>query len=190
MRYCDNLHGHWSFYDIRAIFSRRYHLQNVALEIFLSTRCKRCHCLSDEVICISRMCFCLPASVMFAFSDHATVKKVVRALPAVGIGTKYGIPQSRYATSWAIIVFQNQWAFPLFRYASLMSSRKIFRQSNMTVKWQRREISNFEYLMYLNTIAGESDWTFWILKRQLLLKSVVTFSTRFWRKAYVFLQNK
>ncbi|OQV18754.1 Neurobeachin [Hypsibius exemplaris] len=114
IRYCDNLHGHWSFYDIRAIFARRFLLQSTALEIFMSTR----------------------SSVMFAFNDHAAVKKVVRALPAVGIGTKYGIPQSRYA--------------------SLMSPRKIFRQSNMTVKWQRREISNFEYLMYLNTIAGRT----------------------------------
>lgn len=35
-----------------------------------------------------------------------------------------------------------------------MSPRQIFQQSNMTQKWQRREISNFEYLMFLNTIAG------------------------------------
>ena len=26
----------------------------------------------------------------------------------------------------------------------------------MTQKWQRREISNFEYLMFLNTIAGRT----------------------------------
>jgi hypothetical protein len=26
----------------------------------------------------------------------------------------------------------------------------------MTTKWQRREISNFEYLMFLNTIAGRT----------------------------------
>lgn len=26
----------------------------------------------------------------------------------------------------------------------------------MTQKWQRREISNFEYLMFLNTIAGKT----------------------------------
>jgi hypothetical protein len=32
---------------------------------------------------------------MFAFSDCATVKKVVRALPRVGVGIKYGIPQTR-----------------------------------------------------------------------------------------------
>lgn len=73
---------------------------------------------------------------MFAFGDQATVKRVVRALPRVGVGIKYGIPQTRRA--------------------SLMSARQLFRASNMTAKWQRREISNFEYLMFLNTIAGRT----------------------------------
>ncbi len=44
------------------------------------------------------------------------------------------------------------------RRASLMSPRQLMRSSNMTQKWQRREISNFEYLMFLNTIAGEWPW--------------------------------
>jgi hypothetical protein len=38
-----------------------------------------------------------------------------------------------------------------------MSSRQLMRSSNMTQKWQRREISNFEYLMFLNTIAGKKN---------------------------------
>ena len=76
------------------------------------------------------------ASIMFAFSDQSTVKKVVKALPRVGVGIKYGIPQTRRA--------------------SLMSARQLYRASNMTQKWQRREISNFEYLMFLNTIAGRT----------------------------------
>ncbi|PRD36671.1 UNVERIFIED_CONTAM: rg [Trichonephila clavipes] len=38
-----------------------------------------------------------------------------------------------------------------------MSPRQIFQQSNMTQKWQRREITNFEYLMFLNTIAGHLE---------------------------------
>lgn len=42
-----------------------------------------------------------------------------------------------------------------FRRASMMSPRQLMRSSNMTQKWQRREISNFEYLMFLNTIAGK-----------------------------------
>lgn len=33
----------------------------------------------------------------------------------------------------------------------------------MTQKWQRREISNFEYLMFLNTIAGESKERFSVI---------------------------
>lgn len=41
------------------------------------------------------------------------------------------------------------------RRASMMSPRQLMRSSNMTQKWQRREISNFEYLMFLNTIAGK-----------------------------------
>ena len=73
---------------------------------------------------------------MFAFQDQATVKRVIRALPRVGVGIKYGIPQTRRA--------------------SLMSARQLFRSANMTAKWQRREISNFEYLMFLNTIAGRT----------------------------------
>ena len=71
---------------------------------------------------------------MFAFSDQSTVKRVVRSLPRVGVGIKYGIPQTRRS--------------------SLMTPRQLFRASNMTQKWQRREVSNFEYLMFLNTIAG------------------------------------
>ncbi|XP_059080572.1 neurobeachin-like isoform X3 [Tigriopus californicus] len=114
LQYSDHLHGKWYFSEIRAIFSRRYLLQNTAIEIFLASR----------------------TSIMFAFQDQATVKKVVKVLPRVGVGIKYGIPQNRRA--------------------SLMSARQLFQASNMTQKWQRREISNFEYLMFLNTIAGRT----------------------------------
>ncbi|XP_028967428.1 neurobeachin [Galendromus occidentalis] len=114
LKYCEHIHGKWHFSEIRAVFSRRYLLQNVALEIFLASR----------------------TSIMFAFDSQKTVKKVVKALPQVGVGIKYGIGQTRRA--------------------SLMTPRQIFQQSNMTQKWQRREISNFEYLMFLNTIAGRT----------------------------------
>ncbi|RTG91154.1 uncharacterized protein DC041_0000081, partial [Schistosoma bovis] len=53
-----------------------------------------------------------------------------------GIGTRYGLPVSRAST--------------------LASPSKIFQLSNMTQRWQHRELSNFDYLMYLNTIAGRS----------------------------------
>lgn len=114
--YCDFLscNGKVPLGDIRAIFSRHYLLQPHALEIFLAQR----------------------TSIMFAFNDFETVKRVVKYLPPVGVGIKYGIPQSRRA--------------------SFMSARQLFAASNMTQKWQRREIGNFQYLMFLNTIAGRT----------------------------------
>uniref|UniRef100_A0A3B3SWB4 Uncharacterized protein n=1 Tax=Paramormyrops kingsleyae TaxID=1676925 RepID=A0A3B3SWB4_9TELE len=114
LAYTDGLHGKWLFSDIRAVFSRRYLLQDTALEVFLA--CK--------------------TAVMFNFPDAATVKKVVGHLPCVGVGDTYGHPQSRWM--------------------SLASPRQLFRRSNMTQRWQRGEISNFEYLMFLNTISGRT----------------------------------
>ncbi|XP_023589323.1 lipopolysaccharide-responsive and beige-like anchor protein isoform X2 [Trichechus manatus latirostris] len=114
LAYTEGLHGKWLFTEIRSIFSRRYLLQNTALEIFMANR----------------------VAVMFNFPDPATVKKVVNCLPCVGIGTSFGLPQTRRI--------------------SLASPRQLFKASNMTQRWQHREISNFEYLMFLNTIAGRS----------------------------------
>uniref|UniRef100_A0A8C3YIH2 Lipopolysaccharide-responsive and beige-like anchor protein n=1 Tax=Catagonus wagneri TaxID=51154 RepID=A0A8C3YIH2_9CETA len=114
LAYTEGLHGKWLFSEIRSVFSRRYLLQNTALEIFMANR----------------------VAIMFNFPDSATVKKVVNYLPRVGIGTSFGLPQTRRI--------------------SLASPRQLFRASNMTQRWQHREISNFEYLMFLNTIAGRS----------------------------------
>ncbi|CAJ0943139.1 unnamed protein product, partial [Mesorhabditis belari] len=114
LRYCESLHGRWNLQEIRAVFLRRHLLQNTALELFLSTR----------------------TAIMFAFPDQDTVKKVVYQLPRVGVGVKYGLPQSRKT--------------------SLMTPRQLFKHSDMCQKWQKREISNFDYLMFLNTVAGRT----------------------------------
>ncbi|CAG5928630.1 unnamed protein product [Menidia menidia] len=42
------------------------------------------------------------------------------------------------------------------RRISLATPKQLFKASNMTQRWQRREISNFEYLMFLNTISGRT----------------------------------
>ncbi|XP_016351103.1 lipopolysaccharide-responsive and beige-like anchor protein isoform X3 [Sinocyclocheilus anshuiensis] len=114
LAYTEGLHGKWQFTEIRAVFSRRYLLQNTALEVFLANR----------------------TAVMFNFPDAATVKKVVHCLPRVGVGTNFGLPQTRRI--------------------SLASPKQLYKASNMTQRWQRREISNFEYLVFLNTISGRT----------------------------------
>ncbi|KAF6738367.1 Lipopolysaccharide-responsive and beige-like anchor protein [Oryzias melastigma] len=114
LAYTEGLHGKWLFTEIRAVFSRRYLLQNTALEVFMANR----------------------TAVLFNFPDAATVKKVVHCLPRVGVGTNFGLPQTRRI--------------------SLATPKQLFKASNMTQRWQRREISNFEYLMFLNTISGRT----------------------------------
>ena len=73
LRFVDGCPGKWSFHEIRAIYSRKYLLQNTAIEIFLANR----------------------TSIMFDFADSDTVRKIVTLLPRVGIGTGYGLPQVR-----------------------------------------------------------------------------------------------
>jgi len=46
LQYTDYLHGKWHFNEIRAIFSRRYLLQNVAIEIFMANRSTSCALMS------------------------------------------------------------------------------------------------------------------------------------------------
>ena len=46
---------------------------------------------------------CVSAAIMFAFQDNATVKKVVNALPRVGIGVKYGLPQTRFVNVFSFV---------------------------------------------------------------------------------------
>ena len=90
--YLENIHGKWPFTEIRAIFSRRYLLQDRALEIFVSNRSKQIFD-DGQIISIDRLTFL--ASVMLAFSDRNLVKKVVNYLPRVGVGGRYGLPQQR-----------------------------------------------------------------------------------------------
>lgn len=45
---------------------------------------------------------------------------------------------------------------PNLYYSGIKSPQKLLRISNLTQRWVRREITNFDYLMQLNTIAGRT----------------------------------
>ena len=52
----ENVHGKWHFSELRAIFSRRYLLQNVAIEIFMASR-SQYHVFSTVlVIAVEYLC--------------------------------------------------------------------------------------------------------------------------------------
>uniref|UniRef100_A0A8C1Q8H6 Neurobeachin n=1 Tax=Cyprinus carpio TaxID=7962 RepID=A0A8C1Q8H6_CYPCA len=110
LAYTEGLHGKWMFSEIRAVFSRRYLLQNTGLEVFMANR----------------------TSVMFNFPDQGTFRS------------------GPYLNDCLLLCCSSH------RRISLATPRQLFKSSNMTQRWQRREISNFEYLMFLNTIAGRT----------------------------------
>lgn len=47
------------------------------------------------------------------------------------------------------------WFSVFVRRISLATPKQLFKAANMTQRWQRREITNFEYLIFVNTIAGK-----------------------------------
>lgn len=46
--------------------------------------------------------------------------------------------------------------FPNLKYVQHRTPAAAFRKSNITKMWQKRLLSNFEYLMQLNTLAGRT----------------------------------
>ena len=148
IRYCDNLHGHWSFYDIRAIFARRHLLQNTALEIFLSTRCE-----SFFLLYFQNLFFLSGLGVLFLSFSVCDVclqwlrgreesgarptgrghRHQIRHCPVTVMNTFCVMKIISKSDSGNQNLFLRIFSFFLDRFASLMSPRKIFRQSNMTV---------------------------------------------------------
>ncbi|XP_065885731.1 neurobeachin-like isoform X3 [Dysidea avara] len=80
--------------------------------------------------------FCNQMATFFVFDNFQALKQFVKRLPKVGVGKLYGLP--------------------ITRSISLASSLQLFKKSNMSSRWQKREITNFDYLMFLNTISGRS----------------------------------
>lgn len=121
LRYCESLHGRWNLQEIRAVFLRRHLLQNIALELFLSSRS-----LTFQNLLLDG----ISGAIMFAFADQETVKKVVYQLPRVGVGVKYGLPQSRKT--------------------SLMTPKQLFKHSDMSIKWQKVKRLEMSLKHYFN----------------------------------------
>jgi hypothetical protein len=98
----------WPLDRLCEIYSRRYLLQNCAVELFFV----------DDI------------EVFFAFKSLSELQKFFRIL-------------------------RNQ-NVPLLSTPRTLNPRHIFKNSQWTELWRKRLISNFEYLMRLNIIAGRS----------------------------------
>ncbi|KAF0993131.1 hypothetical protein HZS_1002, partial [Henneguya salminicola] len=75
-------------------------------------------------------------SYYFSMDNYESVKSVINILPKVGVGNDYGLP--------------------IEREVSFYSAKTLFELSDVPKKWSKGFISNFEYLMFINTIAGRT----------------------------------
>ena len=123
----------WSLSSLLQIHARRYRLRRSALELFLVNR----GTLFFDV-----------GSVAARQSFYTALLAAVPPLLASIQGDPPAAPVGGQAAPSAVAPFAR--VFPRLRPASKLLRREL------TQRWQRRELSNFGYLMELNTLAGRS----------------------------------
>jgi hypothetical protein len=117
----------WSISEMVAIYQRHYLLQFTAIEIFFNSR----------------------LSIFINFPNSETASKMYKCIKQMRLPYLYYLPtrQPEEAIKRALKPVSNR------------TSRVLWMQGEVdTIQqlWIKREISNFEYLMHLNTIAGRT----------------------------------
>eukprot|EP01133_Synstelium_polycarpum_P015508 gene15508-18419_t len=119
----------WGYEDVREVLRRRYLLRPVALEIFSTDGRNSLIVLKDET------------------TRDDVYHRIVTNVSNSSIGDVSGISGSQTSDE------HSQAGADLGVKEKLSS---IFRRTPLTQKWQSGQISNFQYLMHLNTLAGRS----------------------------------
>ncbi|OAD02252.1 hypothetical protein MUCCIDRAFT_143984 [Mucor lusitanicus CBS 277.49] len=117
----------WATADLRDVFKRRFLFRDVALEIFFTDGQN--------------------ALITVALSERDELySKLVSRVPVheESGGTIFGREKDGYTTTGLSSTF---------RLSSIFGTSTLH---DLTQRWERKEITNFQYLMYLNAIAGRS----------------------------------
>uniref|UniRef100_A0A286Y0J3 Neurobeachin-like protein 2 n=1 Tax=Cavia porcellus TaxID=10141 RepID=A0A286Y0J3_CAVPO len=118
--------------QLREVHLRRFNLRRSALELFF----------------IDQSNYFLNFPCRAAGASTSSPSQVSRAQPSTSASHTHVRNQ---VYSWLLRLRP-----PAQGYLSSRSPQEMLRASGLTQKWAQREISNFEYLMQLNTIAGRT----------------------------------
>jgi hypothetical protein len=120
----------WFTYDISSLFQRHYLQQFTAVEVFFTSR----------------------TGIFFNFNDQAIAKTMYKFITnrALKSPVLYTLPSRKPAIA---IKTATRPGTTLTRMQSFLQGEET---NTITKLWQRHEVSNFEYLMHLNTIAGRT----------------------------------
>lgn len=121
----------WRLAEIQSMHYRRYQLRRNAMEIFFE----------DQL------------SYFFTFKDeeerntvHTKLRRLLKARKRAKAGLAAGGQPTRQ---------QDNFNFN-YHYSGNMTGAELLKKSGLTLAWRQRKISNFDYLMHLNTIAGRT----------------------------------
>lgn len=120
----------WFTYDISSIFQRHYLQQFTAVEVFFTSR----------------------TSIFFNFTDQAIAKNMYKFITGYALKSPvlYTLPSRKPAIA---IKTATRPGTTLTRMQSFLQGEET---NTITKLWQRHEVSNFEYIMHLNTISGRT----------------------------------
>lgn len=113
---------------MREIHSRRYNMSRTALEIFLI----------DQTNCFIN------------FPNKKVITSLLHQPPAfIYLSLLSQVASSVYRTILSLHP-------PNLNRVGIRKPAKLLKESGLTQKWSKREISNFDYLIQLNTISGRT----------------------------------
>jgi WD40 repeat protein len=131
----------WMLRDLRHVFSRRYLLRSNAMEFFFNDKTNiflSFEQYEDKEMAwnnISRVAppsldFRIPTTLSGGATTNTSTAQILRGKAASRLGRRKSLTTYK---PWQVL-----------------------KRSGLTERWRRREMTNFEYLMHLNTIAGRS----------------------------------
>jgi hypothetical protein len=149
----------WVLADLHSVHFRRRNLRRCALELFFSNRSTAFFTFDSEETRVAAQKRLTRATDWLGRERDAPPAPPDTKQPGPGNleGPGLGYENRTAANSEMSVWTQRALAFD-YRYSGVGAgvAKKVLETSGLTAAWVRRELSNFDYLMHLNTIAGRS----------------------------------
>lgn len=153
----------WSITHLASLHYRRYQLRRCALEIFCVNHNNSYLAFKNEKV--RNQVHDKIRQRMDAY-QHSVIKRGELLNDTNNPGGRVGLDveemdpmQENDGTKMALTSFKKIQSFPYnYHYAGsgMGVNSEVLSKSNLTEMWRHRRISNFQYLMHLNTIAGRT----------------------------------
>jgi len=150
----------WKLADVWAVHLRRHLLRPLALELFFrdcSSAFLAFDSRAERDAFLKKLLRYIPSAqnrqqkAIFESSDSAALATALIAATPLPQRNRIQTPVLNSTFAYRL----TKWSL-LSTFGTIMSPAEVLQSSGLITKWVQREISNFEYLMHLNTLAGRT----------------------------------